>query len=158
MRVKTGGEYGRPRGRGAECTASGVPQETFWPGDPAFPQISAPCAPLAPGFHPPETPHCILCTGYCRLYTSPHTPYSILYTPYSLRHTLYSYSILILRPTVIAVCSCADPHPHTPRRVSAGFFFFLGALRTRNPYRNFALALFHCGHLHRPWGNDRRMA
>ena len=28
-RVKTGGEYGPPRGRGAECTASGVSRETF---------------------------------------------------------------------------------------------------------------------------------
>ena len=37
-------------GAGAECTASGVPRETFWPRGPAFPQIPAP---LAPYFHPP---------------------------------------------------------------------------------------------------------
>ena len=42
-------------GEGAECTASGVSSETFWPGDLAFPQISAPPRPLcSPSRTPPR--------------------------------------------------------------------------------------------------------
>ena len=52
----------------------------------------------------------------------------------------YSYSILILilRPTVIAVCFLRRSSSSYSRRVSAGFFFFLGGALDRNPYRNFA--------------------
>ena len=43
-------------GGGPECTASGVPREPCWPGDPAFPQISAPARPPRPLF-PPSPQH-----------------------------------------------------------------------------------------------------
>ena len=56
-----GGQQGRVRRasggrRGAEFTASGVPQEALQPGDLAFPpDLCSPRAPLAPLFHPPES-------------------------------------------------------------------------------------------------------
>ena len=47
-RVKNRGRVRPAPGGGPEFTASGVPRETFQPGDPAFPPISAPRAPPSP--------------------------------------------------------------------------------------------------------------
>ena len=52
---ENGGDCGPPREGGAEFTASGVPRETCWPGDPAFPQIVAPARPARPLISPPQT-------------------------------------------------------------------------------------------------------
>ena len=59
-----GGASTAPRlgGEGAKCNASGVPRETFYPGDPAIPQILAPRTPLDPCFHPPEQPGARSCS------------------------------------------------------------------------------------------------
>ena len=55
MRPTAGASAARLGGGRRNSRRQGVPWEEFQPGDLAFPQISAPRAPLAPCFHPPET-------------------------------------------------------------------------------------------------------
>jgi len=52
--VARGGECGAPRGGGPECTASGVPRESYGSWDRAFPPISAPGAPPRAPLVPPS--------------------------------------------------------------------------------------------------------